>query len=577
MPLNYTMRIHPLSFFFVAIALLLGCARPVAPIGGDKDIAAPVLDTTHSAPNRSVNFQKRPLEFKFNEWLTLKDPSTQVLVSPPLIKPPIVTLRGKTVKFEFAKTEELRPNTTYTINFGEAITDFTEGNALKNFTYVFSTGSFIDSLSFQGTLLDALTGKGVENIGIALYEDMADSTPVKERPFYYAVTDAKGAFALNNLKGGAFKLVAFDDQNKDKRWNQDNEKVGFSDTTIVLSGTKTTHTGLQLFTQKPFPRILSKETSGYGLAKIGFSAGADTVAIKIMDTPPGMAQLEERIKDTVYIWYDYPDSLAAWRIMALKDTIKVTPGVRANFLKNTSLRLAGTAGPPKESNKKKKKEFKSNQAAVPAKSNAQHPAQSAEIAFSYPIVKIDTARWRLTSDSGRIEVRNFNAQPDSISKRKIKFSPHWESSKKYSLQILPGGVTDFFGRTNADTIRLEYLVLDEKQFSSISLSLKNLTPGMQYLAELLNGDKIEQSRLFRAAQANTKITFSKLPQGTYQARLTEDQNDNGQWDTGDYWQKKQPEKSYSKTFDPLRPNWETDAEWDLKPLVLDKKSKKIKK
>ena len=134
--------------------MFYGCASGGQLTGGPKDTSPPVLDTLKSAPLQPLNYFPRRLEFFFDEFVQVKDPTKQVLVSPPLTYIPKVKERGKKVTFEFDPKEVLREDATYTINFGEAIVDFREGNKLSNFTYVFSTGDYIDSLSLKGRIIN---------------------------------------------------------------------------------------------------------------------------------------------------------------------------------------------------------------------------------------------------------------------------------------------------------------------------------------------------------------------------------------------------------------------------------------
>ncbi len=150
-------------------------------------------------------FSQRRIELVFDEWVTLSDVGTQVVVSPTLLKRPEVKLKGKKVVVELPEEDTLRPNTTYTINFGTAVKDLHEGNPAENLRFVFSTGDYLDSLTVNGSVVDAFTGDPVEKVSVMLYENLGDSVPRKERPYYFARTNKTGQFSIQNVRPGRFK------------------------------------------------------------------------------------------------------------------------------------------------------------------------------------------------------------------------------------------------------------------------------------------------------------------------------------------------------------------------------------
>ena len=156
------------GFVILLLALISGCANIVTPTGGDKDSTPPKI-LSLAPENKSLNFSSKSFIISFDEFVQLNDISTQLIISPPLKSQPEFVLKGKNVVVKF--NEALLPNTTYTINFGSAIRDINENNTLENFTYVFSTGSFIDSLSLRGTVKNALTLENEKEILLLLYNE----------------------------------------------------------------------------------------------------------------------------------------------------------------------------------------------------------------------------------------------------------------------------------------------------------------------------------------------------------------------------------------------------------------------
>jgi len=216
------------------IIFIAGCASTGSPTGGPRDVTPPILDTLLSSPNKQLNFRPKELTFYFNEFVEVKDPIKQVLVSPPLLYIPQVKHRGKKVTFAFDEKEVLRENVTYTINFGEAIVDFHEGNKIDNFTYVFATGNTLDSLNLKGKILNALTNEPETDMVVFLYDDARDSIVRKEKPFYFAKPDKTGMYEFTNIKSDTFRLFAIKDENLNFLYDLETEKIAFYDSLIVL-------------------------------------------------------------------------------------------------------------------------------------------------------------------------------------------------------------------------------------------------------------------------------------------------------------------------------------------------------
>jgi hypothetical protein len=185
------------------------------PSGGPRDAYPPIVEES-DPPNYSIHFTAKKIELKFNEYVTVSDVATEVFISPPLQTMPDIKTRGKSVIISF--DEELHDSTTYSIYFGKSIKDNTEGNALENYNYVFSTGGTIDSLSIVGEVIDAFNLKPREDILVLLYEDKNDTIPFDSLPFlvkpsYLTRTNQQGFFVINNLREGEYRLFGLADNN----------------------------------------------------------------------------------------------------------------------------------------------------------------------------------------------------------------------------------------------------------------------------------------------------------------------------------------------------------------------------
>ncbi|MEP4881553.1 Ig-like domain-containing protein, partial [Maribacter dokdonensis] len=229
-----------LGFIFVFIIILVSyqCAQRGNPTGGPKDITAPEL-TRAEPPNMTTNFKGQKIRLYFNELVKLKDIQKQLIISPPLKNSPVLSPIGNANKYvEITIKDTLAPNTTYTLNFGQGIVDNNEENPKSFFTYVFSTGDYIDSLELKGVVKDAFNKKPDDFISVMLYKidtSYTDSTIYKRPPNYITNTlDSAIIFKLNNLKEGKYALFGVKDAANNNLFDQKTDKIAFVKDTINL-------------------------------------------------------------------------------------------------------------------------------------------------------------------------------------------------------------------------------------------------------------------------------------------------------------------------------------------------------
>jgi Bacterial Ig-like domain len=220
------------SFYLLLILATFGCAQVRNPIGGEKDIESPVLIKA-TPENFSTDFSSKKIILEFNEYLQLKDLATQLIISPPFKEKPLILIKGK--RIEITLKDSLSQNTTYNFNFGNAIQDLTESNTIEDFLYVFSTGSYIDSLEFAGKIKDALTSGTEKGIVAMLYNNFEDSVISTLPPNYFAKTKEDGSFRIKYIKPGAYKMIAIKDESNNFLYDFPMESIAFTTDTITPS------------------------------------------------------------------------------------------------------------------------------------------------------------------------------------------------------------------------------------------------------------------------------------------------------------------------------------------------------
>lgn len=278
-------RFFPFILFILWISSLTvqttGCANIVPPGGGPRDSLPPVL--VSSTPKDSATFVKdQKITIIFDEFIELKNAREKVLYSPFPTKDPDIDSKLKTITIRLK--DSLLPNTTYTIDFGDAVVDLNEGNILKNFRYAFSTGASIDSNELQGKIILAETGKTDSTMFAVLYNKQEDSTVAKQKPMYVARVDGQGNFRFSNLPSGVFYVYGLGDADGNKQYNQLSEQFAFLDSPIVVSPTTPS---VQLYAsaaEKEKPRASSSQAAGDKARGLIVSPNLEAGALDVLDS-----------------------------------------------------------------------------------------------------------------------------------------------------------------------------------------------------------------------------------------------------------------------------------------------------
>ena len=522
-----------LFLLFMALALHQ-CARRGSPSGGPKDTDPPVL-LRADPENLSTNFKARKIRLYFDEYVKLQDVQNKLIVSPPFKYPPDISPQGGASKYiEITINDTLRENTTYTLNFGESIVDNNENNPYPFLTYVFSTGDYLDSLSLLGVVKDAFNKKTEDFISVMLYEiDSAysDSIIRKSPPNYLANTqDSTTIFRLQYLKAGRYRLVAIKDEGKNNLYDPAVDKIGFVADTITLP-TDSIYL-LILFRELPeySPSVPKFEASN----KILFGYLGDDVELEINPLsaiPDSVSTYLAKVpgKDSLNFWFTpyNPDSLV-FEVVNPRLQKRDTFTVKSRKLKADSLLLS------------------------PSHRSSLGFMDTLTISSNIPLAKTDTSRISLID-------KDSLPKPLAISLdttgNKMVFNFEKEPNATYFLRLLPGAMTDIFGAAN-DTLNYRLTTGSFADYGNLRIRLEgDLT--FPILLELTT----PQGKMIRRIQAREEevFEFNLLNPGKYLVRAIFDRNANSRWDTGNFYDKIQPERVvyFPQEID-VRANWELE-------------------
>jgi hypothetical protein len=527
------------SVLCIANLFFFSCANQVAPTGGEKDVKPPHVSKS-SPENLSTSFRGHDFNISFDEFIQLKDITKQLVVSPPLKSSPTTLIKGKTLFVHFDDT--LRENTTYTVNFGNSVADITEGNAIENFQYVFSTGASIDSLRVTGKVEFAFNKKTEKGINVMLYQSQSDSASMKELPSYFAKTNESGEFSINNVADGNYQLVGLKDENSNYFFDNVSEAVSVSD------NVQANQTGvlLRLFKEKSKQQLLKSFCEEAGKAVIIYSRPLENPSVTFLGDTSALKIFSifySDKKDSVIIWYRNRQSDSLNMIVNSKSGSD-TLSIRLKHFDEKAKQLSGRGVM-----------FESGGEII------AEPNRATEIFLGKPIDKFDFSKIIFTEDSVLNTSATFSFADKMQTKLKIDFLQ--KENKKYSLLIPPATFTNIFGNTN-DT--LKYIIKTKllTDYGTLTLKLKLPSEGKNYLVQMV--DESENVFLQRSAKGDTTLHYTFLNPKSYRLKIVEDANNNGEWDTGIFLEHIQPEYVfyYSESVT-IRANWDVDVSW--KPEV----------
>ncbi len=505
-------------FILFTILLYVNCARTGRPDGGPKDEEAPLF-VTANPPYETVNFKEKVVKIEFNEFIKLKNINKQFVVSPPMKNPPLITPQGsasKSIKIEILDT--LQPNATYIFNFGNAVEDNNEGNKLENFKYVFSTGSYIDSLKTSGFVKDAKSTKKIENINVLLYRidsSFNDSIIYKKKPNYITSTLDSTLFNFTNLHKGNYLMIALKESANDYIFNPVTDKIGFIKDTIQLPRDSIISKPIILFSENlPFDFKRGKEITR-GKLEFGYVGNVKDLKLELLSKVPDTFKSVSKFmidKDTLNFWHTPVDLDSL--------NFKVT---NREYIDTVTVRL-------------RKNKIDSLQISVSTK-NTLHLRDTFFVNTNNPITKIDTSKISLfDKDTIAVNFKTISSKKEN----KIAILFDIKPQQKYRILALPEAFTDIFNVKN-DTLKYSLTTKEIEDYGRITVNVNNLK-NKNVIIDLLSGTKQDELVERKIITSSSQIVFDLLRPRKYTLRAIVDENKNNKWDTGDFLKKLLPEK-----------------------------------
>ena len=612
-----------LVFVIVIVNVVSSCAKMGNPDGGWYDETPPQVIGAEPE-DKGINVNSRKIKIFFNEFIKIENATDNVIVSPPQLEQPEIKAAGKRILIELK--DSLKSNTTYTIDFSDAISDNNEGNPLGNFTYSFSTGDRIDTLEVSGNVLEAENLEPVKGILVGLHP-VADSLKTgssvldvdsvfrKQPLLRVSRTDSRGHFVIKGIAPGSYRVFALQDMDGTYTFSQKSEKIAFnheifvpsfkpdvrqdtiwSDSLHIRSITPVHYTHflpddimLRAFTELQTDRFFLKtERKQANRFDVFFSYGhTELPTIKGLNFNAEDAFVIEpsEKKDTILYWLR-DTTLVNQDTLSVEMTYYATDSLGELQLKTDTLeilskdpyakRMKKLADEHKEWKKKQEKAAKKGMpvdSVMPVKHldlkwNAPSelaPDQNISVAFMTPLAIADTSKIHLYS---KIDTLWYEApyefRPMKNAHRTYELLGEWRPEVEYSLEVDSAAFTDIYGLTS-NKLKQGFKVKSLDSFSSLIFTFEGMA-GKNIIAYLLDkGGNTTKT----ATTTDGAVQFFYIKPGTYYLQMLVDHNGNGQWDTGNYDEDLQPEEVYYYPHAiECKEKWDVTLSWNPKSTPL---------
>lgn len=612
---------------YIAILIVIigfyACASTGMPDGGPYDETPPKFVRANPEPN-AINNKRKKISIEFDEFIKLDKASEKVIVSPPQNETPEVKVSGKRVLVEFF--DSLKANTTYTIDFGDAIVDNNEDNPLGNFAYSFSTGESIDTMEISGTVLNATDLEPVKGIQVGIHKDLND-TAFSKIPFdRISRTDSRGHFNIKGIAPGTYRVYALMDGNQNYLFDSKTEAIAYLDSLVVpsMEGAvredtiwntidtlaydtiyKINYTRflpdnliLRAFKEEnPLQYLIKSERPQLNRFSLYFSAKADTLpTLKGLDFDEKDALvIESNLRKDSLLYWIKDTTLCERDTLTLQLTYLATDTLGQLVPKTDTLRMVNKINKErrlamaeearkKEEKERKKRARKGDTLRVKTKflsMNVDAPSafdlnRNITLKFEEPVAHIDTSAIHMAVKIDSLwEDIPFIFQTDSILPRQYQILADWQPGKEYRMQIDSLAIQGLYG-LYTDKVENTLKVKTLEDYGTLYLNITGAGP--HAIVQLLNSsDAIVRQQ--PVSRQNTCDFYFLQPNTKYYIRLFNDDNQNGVWDTGNYEAKRQPEEVFyfPKVWE-MKANFEFEETWNVQDIPLDKqKLDEIKK
>ena len=590
----------------VLAMFLYSCANIGNPNGGPYDELPPKFVSSTPVPN-SINYQGKKVEILFDELIQIDNPMENVIITPPQREMPVIRSSGKRVEVELF--DSLKPNTTYTIDFTNSIADNNEKNILENFTFAFSTGDVIDSLEISGTVLNASNLEPMPGISIGLHSNLADSA-FRTLPFdRTSRTNDKGQFTVRNIKPGKYRIYALNDVNRDYKFDQPGEDIAFLDSVFVPTFTaavrqdtiwqdsltidtiRTVHytrflpddIALRLFKEKFERQYMTRpERPDEHRFVLHFNAPLDTIPVpRPLNFTPAEEDwfIVQPLDEGRNVTFWLRDSLV-WQLDTLTMELTYPMSDSLNILRpqTDTIQTVLRRRPSEKKKKKGEPEIEFLNMTIDA-SGEMDLFDTVSIVFDEPVLDIDKDMFRLEQEVDSVwSLVDFEFFQDSLNSLGYYINRDWKYGESFRLTVDSALIHSLYGKWN-DVFQTQFRIKPEDSYGHLYINIIG-NDTLPAFVELLNS-KDEPVR--KATVKGGGVLFMDLKPEKYYARLVIDTNRNGEWDTGNYAERLQPEEVFycPKVFTVLQ-NFQHEETWNIrltpwlkqKPLEITKNKPK---
>lgn len=573
-----------LSWLFLitlVVVLCHSCANMAAPTGGAYDIDPPVVRKASPAFN-SLNATPSRIVIEFDENIKIEKPSEKVIITPPQKNMPVIRAAGRNAIVELKDT--LLLNTTYTIDFTDAIVDNNESNPLENFVYSFSTGDRLDTLSISGKVINAEDLEPVTGIYVGVHSNLHD-TAFTHIPFErISRTDSRGNFTVRGMAPGEYRVFALNDQNRDYKYDNPQENIAFLDSIVIPSTisavrqdtifqdslTIDTIRSVHYTRFLPDDLLLRSFLSDFQRQFLQKHERPESHRLNLFFSAPTekptffLLNPEVRTDD----WYVTErsaknDTLMLWITDSLiyqQDSLRMqinylrTDSLNRNYIATDTINFNMRRTGRDRAREQKREEEKKNEEEKEGDEDVEVPIQflgvninvqsnfelfnPIRIEFEQPIIAFDSTFVRLLTEVDSLfEPVPFRLESDSLNPRKFTLRPRWIPGGKYKLLIDSAAVTSHYGLWN-NTYEQSFTMKALDQYGNLEISITGLPEGKQVFVELLD----KSGKPFRKSYVKAnRVRFQDLLPGEFYARAVIDENEDGVWTTGNYEEGRQPE------------------------------------